>query len=243
MDRCEVEAACRVGIEVRGPGAAVSVREGRVRNSAGRGVVISDGATGTFERVAGAAVACEIRDVGSDGIVLNEEADPVVRRCTVIRAAGHGVAVHGQSRGAFTDCAVMDGAAAGVLVAGASDPVFSQCRVEGSAKAALVVTEAAAGTFDQAELRGSGHHGIEIRAGANPLLRRAAVVGCGGHGLTVLDDGRGRIEDSVVEAAEAAGMHSASGGYPDVRGTRFRAAPMRVCLWRPPGASCCANAR
>jgi SpoVK/Ycf46/Vps4 family AAA+-type ATPase len=47
------------------------------------------------------------------------------------------------------------------------------------------------------------------------------VAGCRGHGLTVLDDGRGRIEDSVIENAGAAGLRTASGGYPDVRGTRF----------------------
>jgi SpoVK/Ycf46/Vps4 family AAA+-type ATPase len=283
LEGCEVAAASEAAVEARGRGAVVSMRGGRVRNAAGCGVVVSDGAAGTFDRVviedvaadgvvissgatpafrdceitgvsgvgvlvsargaAGVAAArvegasgggvviegqarpvlegCEIRGTGSHGIVLSGGSAPAIRRCVVTRTAGHGVVVQGQSGGVFSECTVSDTAAAGVIVRGGSDPVFAKCRVHGSVKAALVVMEAAAGTFDGCELRASGHHGIEIMAGANPLLRGVTVAGCGGHGVSVREEGRGRIEDSVVEAVQSSGLHTAGGGYPDVRGTRF----------------------
>ncbi len=52
LEGCEVTAAARAAIEARGAVAAVFMRDGRVRNSAGLGVQITDGAAGTFERIA-----------------------------------------------------------------------------------------------------------------------------------------------------------------------------------------------
>ena len=305
LERCDIIAAARAAIEVRGEASTVTVRSGRIVNSAGHGVVISDGARGTFERVTiervesdavtisagadpvfrectisdirgtgvsardnaqgslygceltritGPAVAvmeasstrltsasihdtsgvgvlvagarpvledCELRNIGSHGMVVTDEADPVVRRCSITRVEGEGIAVAGRCRGTFTECMVTDTGACGVLVADASDPVFTKCRIRGTAKAALAVTSAAAGTFDRVDIRGAGHHGIEVRSAANPLIRQAAVAECVGDGLIVLDDGRGRIEDSVFEGTGGAGMRTASGGYPDVRNSRF----------------------
>src|SRR5258708_31849034 len=97
--------------------------------------------------------------------------------------------------------------------------MFSKCRFRGTAKAALIVTDAAAGTFDRVDVRGTGHNGIEISSAANPLFRQAALTGCRGHALAVLDEGRGRIEDSVMEGAGSAGMRTARRRYPRRRGT------------------------
>jgi SpoVK/Ycf46/Vps4 family AAA+-type ATPase len=236
LDHCEIAAAALAGMDVHGP-AVVLMHGGRVRNSAGHGVLISGGASGTLTRAIieqvgsdGVTITstaapvledCEIRDTGAHGMVLARDADPVVRRCSITRTSGAGISIAERARGTFTDCVVTDTAEAGALISGGSDPTFSACRFRGTAKAALVVSDAAAGTFDRVEVNGSAQEGIEIRSGANPLFRRAVVAGCRGHGLAVLDEGRGQIEDSVVTGAGSASLWTATGGFPDVRGSRF----------------------
>ncbi len=271
LDRCEVAAAARAGIQVCGVRSAVVMRNGRVCNSAGLGVVISDSAGGTFERTviehvvsdgvtitSGADPAfrdCTISDVQGVGVATGDNAQGVVQGCEITRVAGPAVAFRESSSTRMTSARIHDTADVGVLITSAARPVLEDCEIRDTGSHGMVLTEEAdpvvrrcsitrtagegisvggraRGAFTDCtvtdtlaaggiDVRGSGQHGIEIRSGANPLFRRAAVADCSGCGLTVLDEGRGQIEDSVVENAGSAGLRTATGGYPGVRGTRF----------------------
>src|SRR5260370_14800561 len=99
LDGCEVAAAAKAALAVCGASAAVWMRHGRIRNSAGLGVVISDGATGTFERTV-------IEHVGSDGVTISSGADPAFSECTISDVKGIGVAARDNARGVVAGCEI-----------------------------------------------------------------------------------------------------------------------------------------
>ena len=50
LDHCEIDAAAKAALQASGPGVTVTMSGGRIRNSAGLGVVISEGASGALSR-------------------------------------------------------------------------------------------------------------------------------------------------------------------------------------------------
>src|SRR3984957_10059696 len=132
------------------------MRNGRVRNSAGLGVVISGGASGTFERTV-------IEHVGSDGVTISSGADPAFRDCKITDVQGVGLASRDNARGLIQGCEItrITGAAAafregsstrmssawihdtwdiGVLVASGARPVLEDCEVRDPGSHGMVLT-------------------------------------------------------------------------------------------------------
>jgi SpoVK/Ycf46/Vps4 family AAA+-type ATPase len=155
----------------------------------------------------------EVRITGTSGagIVLSGGTDPRVRRCRTARTKGPGLLVTDRSRGTFEDCWLESAEVAALDVSGSAAPVLIGLTVRDSAAGAAFAGGAVA-EVDRLEVLDAGGTAVTIRDGANPLIRRAGIRSCRGHAVEVVDSGRGRWEDCVVERTGEAAVHVADGG-------------------------------
>ncbi|MGW5067700.1 right-handed parallel beta-helix repeat-containing protein [Streptomyces cyaneofuscatus] len=174
--------------------------------------VVHDTSTGVHLSSSGRTTLEDVRVTGAsgNGIALAGGTDPVLRRCRVSRARGHGVVVTDRARGTFEDCWVDGAQGAALRVAGASSPALTGLTVRDCEGAGLLLEEDAAPELDRLEVIGSSP-AVALLGGANPLLRRARLVEPAGDGIAASRDARGRVEDCEIVRPKGAGVRVASG--------------------------------
>ncbi|MEU0381569.1 right-handed parallel beta-helix repeat-containing protein [Streptomyces cyaneofuscatus] len=174
--------------------------------------VVHDTSTGVHLSSSGRTTLEDVRVTGAsgNGIALAKGTDPVLRRCRVSRARGHGLVVTDRARGTFEDCWVDGAQGAALRVAGASSPALTGLTVRDCEGAGLLLEEDAAPELDRLEVIGSSP-AVALLAGANPLLRRARLVEPAGDGIAASRDARGRVEDCEIVRPKGAGVRVASG--------------------------------
>jgi parallel beta-helix repeat protein len=214
VENCEISYTDKPGIALE-EHSTTRVAGTTVRD-AEAGVFLASSAQVTLED-------CSFLNSAGYGVVLDSGTDPVLRRCTVDSAGGHGIHVVGRSRGTFEDCAVSGGRSVGISVSAAAGPVLTRTVVRGTAGTAIQLDDESAAEFNRLEVRDAGGAGISVRGGANPLLRYLEVSDSKGPGIEVVDGGHGRIEHSVIARAGQSGIRVADGGRPHIGHTTVRA--------------------
>jgi SpoVK/Ycf46/Vps4 family AAA+-type ATPase len=207
MEGCEIVTASQAAVEAHGRGATVSMREGRVRNPAGCGVVISDGAAGTFDRTV-------IENVAADGVVISSGANPVFRDCTIRDVQGVGVTATGDAHGNVLGCEITRVSGVAVLIGARSATKLTAARIHDTSGAGVVVEAQARPVLEDCEIRGTGSHGIVLNAGADPAVRRCVITRTDGHGVIVQGQSRGAFSECTVTDTAEAGVIVRGGSDP-----------------------------
>ncbi|MEN3358592.1 MAG: hypothetical protein V7637_2574 [Mycobacteriales bacterium] len=194
LDQCELQARSGAAAFVRA-GAELSMRDCRVENRAGAGIVAMDGAGGTIEHTVieqisssavvlrtGATLAirdCTIADVRGNGVYGTEEARGIVQDTTISRTGGPAVAIDKKSETQLRGLRIVDGSDAGVYVASDARPVIEDCHITDMSGAGVLVD------------------------GADPRLRRARIARVRGTGIQIVGGGRGSYEDCALTEVAA----------------------------------------
>ncbi|MEU5165443.1 right-handed parallel beta-helix repeat-containing protein [Streptomyces mutomycini] len=201
VEDCDISSTDKPSIALEGNCAVSVVR-----------TVVHDTSTGVHLSSSGRTTLEDVRVTGAsgNGIALAGGTDPVLRRCRVSRARGHGVLVTDRARGTFEDCWVDGAQGAALRVAGAASPALTGLTIRDCDGAGLLLEEDSAAELDRLEVIG-GSPAVAILAGANPLLRRARLVEPNGDGIAAGRDARGRVEDCEIVRPKGAGVRVASG--------------------------------
>jgi SpoVK/Ycf46/Vps4 family AAA+-type ATPase len=199
LTECEVTASARAAIEVRGAGAAVLMHDGRVRNSAGLGVVVADGASGTFERTV-------IEHVSHDGVTISSGADPAFRDCRISDVAGTGLTAAAGGRGVLQGCEITRVAGTAVAFRERCSTRLLSARIYEIRDVGVLMDSEARPVLDDCEIRDTGSDGMAVAGEADPVVRRCSVTRTGGAGISLAGRSRGSFTDCMVADTGAAGV-------------------------------------
>jgi SpoVK/Ycf46/Vps4 family AAA+-type ATPase len=199
LDQCEVTAAARAAIEVRGSGAAVLMRGGRVRNSAGLGVVVADGASGTFERTV-------IEHVSSDAVTISAGADPAFRDCTISDVQGAGLTAADYARGIVAGCEITRITGVAVAFRESSSTRMTSTWIHDTQDVGVLIASAARPVLEDCEIRDTGSHGMVLTGQADPVVRRCSITRTAGEGISLAGGSRGAFSDCTVADTASAGV-------------------------------------
>jgi SpoVK/Ycf46/Vps4 family AAA+-type ATPase len=199
LTECEVTASARAAIEVRGAGAAVVMHDGRVRNSAGLGVVVADGASGTFERTV-------IEHVSQDGVTISSGADPAFRDCRISDVAGIGLATAEGARGVLQGCEITRITGTAVAFRERSSTRMTSAWIHEIGDVGVLMESEARPVLEDCEIRDTGSHGMVLAGEADPVVRRCSITRTGGEGISLAGRSRGSFTDCMVADTGAAGV-------------------------------------
>jgi SpoVK/Ycf46/Vps4 family AAA+-type ATPase len=216
LDHCEIDAAAKASLLARGTGVTVVMNEGKVRNSAGLGVVICDGASGTFEKAV-------IEHVSSDGVTIASGADPAFRQCTISDIRGMGFAARDNARGAIQGCEFTRITGVAVAFAERSSTRMNSAWIHDTSDVGVLVTSGARPVLEDCEIRDTGSHGMLLTEEADPTVRRCSVTRTAGEGISVGGNSCGTFTECTVTDTAAAGVLVGGGSDPVFTKCRFRA--------------------
>jgi SpoVK/Ycf46/Vps4 family AAA+-type ATPase len=210
LDRCEIDAAASAGLLARGAGAFVSMSEGKVRNSAGLGVVICEGASGTFENAV-------IEHVSSDGVMIASGADPSFRQCRIHDTGDVGVLVTSAARPVLEDCEIRDTGSHGMLLSEGADPVVRRCSVTRTAGEGISVGGGSLGTFTECTVTDTAAAGVLVGGGSDPMFSKCRFRGTAKAALVVTDAAAGTFDRVDVRGTGQHGIEIRAGANPLLR--------------------------
>jgi SpoVK/Ycf46/Vps4 family AAA+-type ATPase len=215
LDGCEVAATCRAAIEAHGSGTAVSMLRGRVRNSVGSGVLISDGAAGTFERMV-------IENVAADGVVISAGADPAFQECTISDVTGTGLTAEGEARGSVRGCEITRIGGVAVRFSLRSVTRMAGARIHDTSEVGVLIESQAQPLLEHCEISDTGSHGLVLDGEADPVIRSCTIARAAGHGVVVEGQSRGTFTDCAVRETAAAGVFVGGASDPAFDRCRIR---------------------
>jgi SpoVK/Ycf46/Vps4 family AAA+-type ATPase len=216
LEQFDVAASGHAAILVEGSTAAIAAYDGRVGNSAGLGIVITDGAQGSFERVV-------IERVRSDGVTISSGADPAFRECTISDIQGTGVAARG-ARGSLDGCELTRITGPAVAVMEASSTRLRSTSIYDTTGIGILVTDASRPVVEDCEFRDIGSHGMMLAEDADPVVRRCSISRVNGEGITLASRSGGTFTDCMVTDTGASGVLVGGAGDPVFNKCRIRGA-------------------
>ncbi|MFH8484059.1 right-handed parallel beta-helix repeat-containing protein [Streptomyces longisporoflavus] len=213
LDGCEIVGAAWTAMLAGGTG-SLALRECRVSNPQGAGIVVTSTTPTTVE-------SCNFEHLGTSGLVVAEEGDARVRGCTVRGARGNGLLANGEARGSVEDCDFSSTDKPSIALEENSALTVVRTVVHDTSTG-VHVSSAGRTTLEDVRVTGASGNGIALAGGSDPVLRRCRVSRTRGHGVLVTDRARGTFEDCWVDGAQGAALRVAGGASPALTGLTVR---------------------
>ncbi|MFD4987766.1 right-handed parallel beta-helix repeat-containing protein [Streptomyces sp. NPDC058374] len=213
LDGCEIVGAAWTALLAGGTG-SLALRDCRVSNPRGAGVVVTSTTPSTVE-------SCTLEHLGTSGLVLAEQGEARVRDCTVRDARGNGLLANGEARGTVEDCDISSTDKPSLALEQNSTLTVSRTVVHDTSTG-VHLSSAGRTTLEDVRVTGTSGTGITLAAGTDPVLRRCRVSRSRGHGLVVTDRARGTFEDCWIDAAQDAALRVAGAASPALTGLTVR---------------------
>ncbi|MFJ3672568.1 right-handed parallel beta-helix repeat-containing protein [Streptomyces sp. NPDC090106] len=213
MDGCEISAASWTALLARNSG-SLALRDCRVTNGAGAGVVVTSPADSSVE-------STTIEHLGTTGVVIGEQGRVTVRGCTIRDARGNGVLANGEAQGSVEECDISSTDKPAVALEGRSTTRVLRTVVHDTSTGLHITSECRVHLEDVRVTNTSGV-GIAVGAGSDPLLRRCRVARTKEHGVLVADRSRGTFEDCWADSCEAPAVRVTGSSSPVFVGLTVR---------------------
>ncbi|MEV5384460.1 right-handed parallel beta-helix repeat-containing protein [Streptomyces sp. NPDC052721] len=213
MDGCEVTGAAWTAVLAR-DGGALAMRDCRVSNPRGAGIVDTSGQESSVE-------SSTIEHLGTSGIVLTEQSCITVRGCTIRDARGNGVLASGSARGSVEDCDISSTDKPAIALEEQSTTRVLRTVVHDTSSG-VQLSSAARNELDEVRVTGTVATGFVLTNGTDPMLRRCRTARTKGSGVLITDRARGTFEDCWLESADVAALQVNGAATPVLVGLSIR---------------------
>ncbi|MBW8792678.1 MAG: right-handed parallel beta-helix repeat-containing protein [Streptomyces sp.] len=169
----------------------LAVRDCRMANTLGAGIVVTSPEAGTVEKTT-------VADTGSSAVVVAERGRLTLRDCDLTGARGNGVCVNGQGSALVEKTRISRTAKPAVVVEQEARAELIGLAVTGSEMCDAYLTSSGKVTISDSAFTGSAGSAVYIGTGAAPVLRGVVVSDAADHGLRVVDGAEVRADDCEI---------------------------------------------
>ncbi|WP_399895623.1 right-handed parallel beta-helix repeat-containing protein [Streptomyces sp. BBFR51] len=213
MDGCEIAASSWTALLARNSG-SLALRDCRVTNGVGAGVVVTSSADSSVE-------SSTLEHLGTTGVVIGEEGRVTVRGCTIRDARGNGFLANGEAQSSIEDCDISSTDKPAVALEGRSTTSVLRTVVRDTTTGVHITSQSRT-VLEDVRVTNTSGVGIAVGMGSDPLLRRCRVARTKEHGLFVTDRSRGTFEDCWADSCEAPAVRVSGSSSPVFVGLTVR---------------------
>ena len=210
---CDVDGIGVVALHA--PGGELRVRDCVVTNPNGAGLLAEKAGSVLIEQTM-------FQGIKTVGVVVVDQADPVVRGCT-FRDVGNTAVLFAQSSRGTLDGGELSGIEGpAITVESEATPRIDGVVVRDTASAALAVTDARP-SITNMKVNGTGTHAVVLTGDADVAMTRCQVGDAAGHAVMVTDSARARLQDCDLGAGGAATVALVDESFVELRDCRIGA--------------------
>jgi Holliday junction resolvasome RuvABC ATP-dependent DNA helicase subunit len=190
LDGCTISGSAWAALFANG-GGTLAVRDCRIGNTVGAGVVVTSPGGNAVE-------TSTIADSASSAIVVAEGGRLLVRGCTIERTGGNGVCVNGTAHADIEDCVLVECAKPALAVEQQAGARIVATRVSASGSHDAYLTSRGSVELTDCEFVDSAAQSVHIANGSAPVLSGCAMAGAAKNGLYVTGNSRPTFERCSV---------------------------------------------
>jgi Holliday junction resolvasome RuvABC ATP-dependent DNA helicase subunit len=190
LDGCHVSGEAWTAVLAWQTG-TVAMRDCRVTNSQGAGIVVTSDGANVLER-------SEVGQAGSSAVVVAEDGRLDVRDCSLNRARGNGICVNGRGTATVEETRITGSGKPAVAVEQDGRASLRRVWVTGSAGLDAYLTSQGETTLTDCSFSGSGGQSVHVGGGSAPFLRGCVLASAAKNGLQVTGGSRPRLEDCEI---------------------------------------------
>ncbi|MFD2420646.1 right-handed parallel beta-helix repeat-containing protein [Amycolatopsis pigmentata] len=198
LTECTVSASGWAAVYAMDRG-AVLMRECRIRNETGAGVVVT-----SRDNVLD---GCRLTEMGTSAVVVAENGGLTVRSCTIERAAGNGICLNGRGQAVIEDTTITGAAKPAMAVEHQAVTMGSRITIRDTGGIGFYLASQERVTLDECSVVGSGAEGVFVAESCAPVLRGCRVSDAGGHGYHFAGRAAGSVSGCEVSSATGAGVN------------------------------------
>jgi Holliday junction resolvasome RuvABC ATP-dependent DNA helicase subunit len=207
VSECTITAGAWTAVLVAGRG-SLAMRESRVTNSVGAGVVV----TSTVESVLD---GCRFADLGTSGVVVADQGVLRMRACSVERAQGNGICLNGQASITVDDVTITGALKPALAVEHQAQATIRRLSVKDTGGIGLYLATTGLTALEECTVDGSAADGVFTSVRCTPVLRRCTVTRAQRHGFRIVGRAGGTFEHCAAEAIAGVGVGVGDGGTPE----------------------------
>nr|WP_221382674.1 right-handed parallel beta-helix repeat-containing protein [Actinoplanes polyasparticus] len=210
VTECELEAAAWTAVFVRDRGSLI-MRDSRVTNAAGAGVVVTSNTGSTL-------ADCRVEDLGTSGVVVAEHGNLQVLACVVREAKGNGICINGHGTILVEDTEISGTGKPAFAAEQQSEAVVRRLTVREARGVGIYLATTGASTLEDCRVDGSNADGVFIGERCAPTLRRLRVSGAQRSGFRFTGRSAGRIDECVATKVAGIGVSIDAKSTPELTG-------------------------
>ncbi len=192
LDDCEILARSSAAVFLRNS-AELVMRDCRIENPSGAGIVAIENASGLIEQTT-------LEQIGGSAIVMRSGANPTIRDCTITDARGNGVCGTDNARGTVQGCTISNTGSPAVAVEKQSTTQVLECTIRDTSDVGIFVTSSARPTITDCEISDTAGHGLLVGEGADPQVKGCRISRTRGNAIQVTGRSRGTYTGCVISA-------------------------------------------
>jgi parallel beta-helix repeat protein len=193
-----------------GGGASLVMRNCRVENPGGVGLLMLENAEGLID-------GCTLQHIGKSAVVLSNGANPRLQDCTITDVRGNGVIGTDQAKGSLRNCRIDHTDRPAVALDKGSVTALLGCTISDCPDVGVYLTGQARPTIEDCTITGTGSDGLMLNDGADPTVRDLRVSRTGGYGLHLVGNAKGTFTGCEVSDNGNVGIWIGEGSDPVLR--------------------------
>jgi parallel beta-helix repeat protein len=209
LEDCDVLAAS-VAAVATGGGASVVMRNCRLENPAGVGLLMLENAEGLVD-------GCTLQHIGKSAVVLSSGANPQLQDCTITDVRGNGVIGTEQARGSLRNCRIDHTDRPAVALDKGSTTALLGCTITDCPDVGVYLTGQARPTIEDCTITDTGADGMMLNDGADPVVSGLKISRTGGYGLHLVGNAKGTFTGCEVTENGNVGIWIGEGSDPVLR--------------------------
>ena len=190
LDNCRVGGAAWTAVLARQTG-VLAMRQCRVQNPTGAGIVITSVGSSSVEETV-------IAEVGSSAMVVAENGRVQVRGCVFDHVKGNGLCVNGSGFGQVSDSKIVGSGKPAVVIEQEGRAELTRVAISDSASLDAYLTSAGEVTLTDCTFTGSGGQSVHIANGSRPTLRGCTFTGAARQGVHVTGGASPVLESCTI---------------------------------------------
>jgi SpoVK/Ycf46/Vps4 family AAA+-type ATPase/nitrous oxidase accessory protein NosD len=206
LDDCELIADAPAAVYVR-EHAAILMRDCRVENPSGVGILAVDEAGGSVMRSV-------IERTGNSAVFLRSRANPSFQECTVRDIEGNGFCATDQANGRIERCDISRTTEPGIAVQKHSTTTITDCRIHATSGAGILLASGSRALVEGCEITDIAGHGVLVEGSADPQLTDCRMSRTSANAVRVIDRARGTFHRCDITEIPTAGIWVGGGSDP-----------------------------
>jgi parallel beta-helix repeat protein len=199
LEDCDITSHSYSSILISGLTATPTIRNCKIHDSKGSGIIISNNACPIIEK-------CDIFSNMGINISVSQKAKPIIKNCRIYDGESVGIRFSDESGGLLEDCDISHSVLSNIIIKKESNPKIRNCKIHHGKQSGIWIYNYGQGIVENCEIYSNNNYGIYIQGRVDPRISHCKIFDGTQSGILVDKSGKGTINNCDIIGNDGCGI-------------------------------------